>query len=318
MENDLRQLKFDDTLKAHLLKRIQTVSSYTNYSPSFLLFIEDFVSKNFESELNFFPSIAYPTFFEGEFTRIVINKSVRPDKKNSQLDNYSQIKYPPKAIEKFLPYNRASLKGQAVFYAGYGKLPVTLETKPKLGDLYTVSKWKQKEDTLISHFPIFFNERFYNDPNYEEDLLQFMKVKSSLDENVSEVILSFLSLLTDVFMKPVPQEEKIGYLFSALFANVYLTKSNPPVECIYYPSVASDYISRNIACLPETLDKYFTLTEIHESICIKSPAYNENTWLSRRISDAVNINPLAIGDIEWNLNCTTDEYSALKAHYKFE
>jgi hypothetical protein len=313
--SNLKDLKFSQKKKTILLSRIKSVREFSNMK--FPEFLEDFIIKQFEDELVFFPCITHPVYFEGTFMRIVINRSVRDDKKNKQLAEYSQVKYPPQKVAIKLPHNRASMKGQSVFYGGYGNLPVTLETKPSFGDLYTVSKWKQKEGTLLNHLPIFQNQQFFENSDYEEDIKAYKKELSSLDKNVAEVTSELFKFMTEFFMKKVDKNEKLGYLFSALFAKHYLTSDNSKVHCLYYPSVAGHFLSRNIACLPETLDNYFDCVEIHESICIQEPNEQTHGWLSIRISDAININPHAVGDIEWKLHTSEDEYNYLKSKYKF-
>ncbi len=312
---NLTDLKFSQQDKDFILSRIKSVREFSNMK--FPEFLKDFIVKQFENELIFFPCITHPVCFEGTFMRIVINKSVRDDKENKQLTEYSQIKYPPQEVASKLGYNRASMRGQSIFYGGFGNLPVTLETRPSLGDLYTVSKWKQKEGTLLNHFPIFQNQQFFENPDYEQDVKAYRKVLQSLDENVAEVTSELFNFITEVFMKKVDKNDKLGYLFSALFAKHYLTNDTSNVHCLYYPSVAGHFLSRNIACLPKTLDNYFECVEIHESVCIKEPDEQSQGWLSIRTSDAININPEAIGDIEWKLHISQDEYNNLKSKYKF-
>lgn len=68
------------------------------------------------------------------FERLVINEEVCG--KNKRLHSLEQLRYPPRTIQHKLNYNRASMKGQSVFYAGsLGPLPVTVETQTKRGQL---------------------------------------------------------------------------------------------------------------------------------------------------------------------------------------
>ena len=113
MPNDLRDLRLTQEQKEFILRRLEAARQVSRQSlPRFL---EWPLISNFESEISFFPVLAFPTHFEGEFQRVVINRTVRDDKKNERLTDYSQIKYPPAEIEHKLPYNRASLKGLCVF-----------------------------------------------------------------------------------------------------------------------------------------------------------------------------------------------------------
>ncbi|HEY4877089.1 MAG TPA: hypothetical protein VIH86_16030 [Puia sp.] len=178
-----------------------------------------------------------------------------------------------------------------------------------------MSKWRQKKDTLISHLPIFYHEAVYERPEFENDWNNHKTFLATLDNDVSEVISEFLNFMTEVFIKEVDRDNKFGYIFSSLFSNFFLTKADPLVHCVYYQSVASEYVASNIACLPKTLDEFFECVEIKECLCTHHNGSKQ--WLSRRIAEAVSINPIAIGEIEWELHITEDEYKVLKDKYDF-
>jgi len=311
MSNDLRDLKLTQLEKEFFLRRIRASRQASQYLLPRIL--ESTLINSFESEIAFFPVLAFPTHFEGDFERVVINRTVREDKKNERLTDYSQLKYPPSEIEPKLDFNRASLKGQSVFYAGCGNLSAILETQPELGDLYTVSKWRQKKNTLINHLPIFYHEAIYERPEFENDWKYHNNFLSTLNNNVSETVSEFLKFMTEVFIKKVDRDNKFGYIFSSLFSNFYLTKAQPKVHCLYYPSVASDYVASNIACLPKTLDEFFECVEVKECLCTYQNGLKQ--WGSRRIAEVININPKAIGEIEWKLHISEEEYKTLKSEY---
>lgn len=311
MLNDLRQLKLTKEQKEFILRRLNAAKKGSRHE--LLHLFETALLKEFENEISFFPILAFPINFEGEFHRVVINKDV--SKINARLTDYSQLKYPPLAIQDKLGYNRASLKGQSVFYAGAGNFAAILETRPRLGDLYTVSKWRQKKEKTLNHFPIFYHPEIYERPEFEKDLQQHTDFLNTLDADVSEVVSEFLNFMTEVFIKEINRESKVGYIFSALFSNYYLTKVSPQVHCIYYPSVASDYVASNIACLPGTLDEFFDCVEVNECLCTHHNGAKQ--WLSRRLAEVNNVNPNATGDLEWQLNISEGEYQDLKQQYKF-
>jgi hypothetical protein len=311
MPDNLRDLKLTQEQKEFILRRLKAARQVSRQLPA--RFLEPFLRNNFEDEIAFFPVIAFPTHFEGEFQRVVINRTVREDRQNVRVTDYSQIKYPPLKIEHSLNYNRASLKGQSVFYAAAGNLPSILETRPELGDLYTVSKWKQKKGTLINLFPIFYHEAIYDRPEFEKQWEFHNEFIKTLNSDVNEVVSEFLNFMTEVFIKEVNRDNKLEYIFSSLFSNYYLTKASPQVHCIYYPSVASDYVASNIACLPKTLEDFFECVDVKESLCTHHNGSKQ--WLSTRIAEAKNVNPKAIGEIEWDLNISEDEYKNLKQKY---
>lgn len=313
MPNDIRQLKLTKDQKEFILKRLNAAKTVSRHELLFLF--ESALLKEFENEISFFPVLAFPVNFEGEFERVVINKDVRGDNLNARLTDYSQLKYPPLDIQHNLGYNRASLKGESVFYAGTGNLSAIMETRPGLGDLYTVSKWRQKKGKPLNHFPIFYHPEIYERAEFEKDWQQHTDFLNSLDGNVREVVSDFLSFLTEVFIKEVDREKKAGYIFSSLFANYFLTKASPQIHCIYYPSVASEYVASNIACLPQTLDDFFECVDVKECLCTHHNGAKQ--WLSRRLAEVNNVNANAIGKIEWQLHISESEYQELKKEYKF-
>jgi len=316
MDNDLKKLKLTDQQRDFLLFKINDLRRLSKQKIT-----EDFekhLINNFQELVCFFPNLGLPVTFGDCFERIVINKDVREEGKNKRLSNYSQIKYPPKSKEKFLNYNRASMKEQSIFYGGYGMLATTLETTPKLGNLITTSKWKQKENMSLIYFPIFYKQHVALTSEFKNDWKNFLDFVESLDKNLSKVLLELLAFITEVFTKPVSKENKKEYLFSALFSNYYLTNKNSNIQCLYYPSVPCDFVSANIACLPETLDLYFDCVEVIEDIIIKEPDNYSKGWLSVRTAKAIDVSTKAIGEILWTNTKSEDELLELKKVYQFD
>jgi len=297
MPNNLADLIFTDEQKKTLLANIQFVRQLSQQKITDQL--ENWIINNFESVIGYFPHIGYSTTFSEPFERIVINKYVNEGKNNARLTNYSQIKYPPLSKEKQLNYNRASMKGQSVFYAGFGMLATTLETQPELGDVITTSKWRQKGNTSLFHFPIFYKKDSCIRAEYESDWEYFNEILKSLHPSVSGVTEELLHFMAELFTKNIDKSDKREYLFSALFSRYYLTNSKSNVQCLYYPSVPSDFVSSNLACLPATLDKYFDCIEVKEDVIIKAPDIFSKGWLSRQIAKANPVSPMAEGSICW-------------------
>ena len=259
--------------------------------------IEKYLIKNFEKLLSVVPPIGYDTTFSEPFSRLIINQDVLGV--NSSLNSYSQLKYPPKEIEPKLNYNRASLKSTSIFYGGYGSLLAFTEVKPKMGSLITVSKWKQKNDTFIHHYPIFFRKNLnLVSPEFINDYNRILEILRKLNKNTSDVYEEILDFMSEEFQKQVTSEAKINYLVSALFSNLLLNNPKYGIKCLYYPSVAAKFAASNIACLPEVLDAFFDCINVEESMVISDP-HNKNGWFTKEIRSVKSVNPLAIGPINW-------------------
>lgn len=312
INNDLRQLKLTQSERDKLLSGINNLRQLSSHRLTESM--EKFIIDNFKELVCFFPNIGISVTFGDCFERLVINKDVVGDNKNRRLVDYTQIKYPPKSIEKFLGYNRASMKGQSVFYGGYGQLATALETRPKIGDVITTSKWMQKQHMPLKYFPVFYKQEVAMASEFKNDWVEYIDFIESLDPNLSKVLLELLAFITEVFIKPVNKDNKVEYLFSALFSHYYLTNKNSNIQCLYYPSVPIGFASSNIACLPETLDSYFECVEVVEDIIIVD--HNESRgWLSIRTAEALNVNPNATGKILWSDKKSESEMEELKKMY---
>jgi len=314
--NDLKKLKLTLQQRDYYLLKIKLARNLSQQKITEKL--EKYIIKHFEELVGFFPSMAIPMTFGDCFQRLVINKDNREDKRNKRLFDYSQIKYPPKDKEKFLNYNRASLKEQAVFYGGFGELAIALEAVPKLGNLITTSKWKQKIDMPLRYLPIFYKQEVAQTSEFEKDWNKFIDLINNLDSNLSLVLIELLDFMTEVFTKPVNKGNKNEYLFSALFSNYYLTNPHSNVQCLYYPSVPCNFASSNIACLPQVLDSYFECMEVIEVVIIQAPDNYLKGWLSIKTGKAVEVNAKAIGEISWVDTKSKEEMLELKNLYEID
>lgn len=287
---NLKTAKLTDSQANHFLKQISLLRKIHKATSVFPPSIEKFITDNFNGLVGFLPFLQTRVEFGAPFERVVINRYVREDKKNSRLHNYHQIKYPPVNVAKNLPYNRANLPGQSVFYAGYGALATALETKPQTGDLYTTSCWQQKKGVGIIHIPIFHNLKLVlASPGYIDQWNDYSDMLGNLDKNVANLTKELYDFIATVFSTRVDPNNKKEYIFSALFADHFLNNKDFGVDALYYPSVPSKFSSSNIALKPSVLDKKFDLVEVKESICLSSPEPGAPGWMSHRTGMAVNI-----------------------------
>lgn len=301
--NSLRELSFTPQMRDYYLERIAILerihADIKNLGPD----LERHLRSNFKPLVGFMPILARETCFGSPFNRIVINKYVSADKSNTRLFSVDQIKYPPAEVAKSLMYNRASLPGVSLFYAGYGRLTTTLETKPQKGDLYTTSIWKQKDGSSISYIPICYAQELIDrTTEFDADWEQYAGLLQRLDSGVSIVLERLYRFITTVFTTPVDPKNKKEYIFSALFADLFLNDTDNGVDGIYYPSVPIGYIASNIALKPQVLESKFELIEVTESICTSSPPDKATGWFSKRTGIGLNTS-LSSKDIQWQ-----DEY----------
>ena len=223
-----------------------------------------------------------------DIQRVSINRFVRDDKTNNRLYHLEDLKYPPKKVLDKLYYNRASYKNQSIFYGGFGYLQALFENSPNLGDLYTVSTWKQKENTELCYVSIFHDEKVMSSSTiFENDWNHYIDQLEKLDERTRKALEKLFALITFFFIRPVDKSKKIEYLFSSYIANkIFETDHSPKIEAILYPSVPMEFIATNLAIKPEAFDRKFDFIKAEEFIVThKTPGQRQ--WGSHKIARAV-------------------------------
>jgi hypothetical protein len=219
--------------------------------------------------------------FELPFERLVINKSVLG--KNKRVHSLENLRYPPRSIQEKLDYNRASMKGQSIFYAcSMGSLPMTVETRPERGQLITHSKWKLKEGEKLNLLSIFHHEELAMANPHE--LLQpfndYLAELRKFSPKAQQAIEMIYQIIVRAFTRKVDPSNKQGYVVSALLSELFMFDPNKGVDAIYYPSVPNRGMCMNIAVKPDSLDQKFIMTQADEFVVISHPEPNKNMWWS--------------------------------------
>ena len=220
--------------------------------------------------------------------RVTINRTVTVDGSNKRLSKIENLKYPPVRIKHKLGYNRASFKNQSIFYGGFGDFQGLFENPPSTGDLFTISTWKQKDNSALCYVSI-FHDRFVQERTNEfiNDWNHYMEQLSYLDPNKRGAIEKLFSLITFFFTRPVDENKKIEYLFSSHISNkIFDLKFTPKIEAILYPSVPMKFISSNIAILPDAFDEKFTFLKAEEFIVLQN-VKGKNQWISAKLGEAI-------------------------------
>jgi hypothetical protein len=217
-----------------------------------------------------FSTIIVSDGFDGfnDLKRVSINKTIREDRSNNRLFTISDLKYPPARVIDKLYYNRASYKMQSIFYGGFGNLHALFENLPNIGDLFTLSTWRQKENTKIHYAEIFHDEIIHKHTDlYKTEWNNYCKQLETLDNTTREAIRKLFSLITFFFIRPVDPSRKIEYLLSAFLSNkIFKMNISPKIEAILYPSVPMEYIATNLAVKPDSFDDKFDFVKAEEFI----------------------------------------------------
>jgi len=102
--NDIRDLKFSNSDTSFYLNQIKVLQELFKTRSFISPQTESFIKENLEMLMGFIPFLSTTVYFGEPFQRVVINKYVREDKRNTRLQNTYQIKYPPPEVAKNLYY----------------------------------------------------------------------------------------------------------------------------------------------------------------------------------------------------------------------
>jgi hypothetical protein len=222
--------------------------------------------------------------------RVTINKTVTEDGSNRRLTKIENLRYPPEKIKYKLGYNRANFKNQSIFYGGFGDFQGLFENPPSTGDLFTISTWHQNNNSKLCYVSIFHDRSIQEQTNeFINDWNHYMEQLSFLDSNTRIAIEKLFSLITFFFTRPVDENKKIEYLFSAHIANkIFDLTYIPKIEAILFPSVPMRFISSNIAILPSAFDNKFTFVKADEYIVLQNEK-GKNQWINSKLGEATSL-----------------------------
>lgn len=261
----------------------------------------DFIVRNFKVFIGILPfcvdALNNPGFI---FHRVSINQDITGGS-NARLKNVERIIYPPVQLGNKIDYNRCNLRGTPIFYAGaHGKLPVTIETNPQLGQLITESRWKLKTGSALRLFTVAqdIEIAMKNPDHLLDDYNKYENYLSDLPARSSMVVRAAYEFLVAAFIKVVQPYRRQGYLMSALVTDFLINHPFTPVDAIFYPSVANSGSFMNVAITTSAFDKHLEFVNATEMIVYNSPMNNKAGWNGIVTGEAKCINASS-GEILW-------------------
>lgn len=279
---DLYHSDISDYEKNQYLLKIKVLREYMSKSENLLPVEIDFLKVNFSQLIAIVPYwVQNINSFSLPFERLVINQDVSPQ--NSRLQSLSNLRYPPLEIADKIDYNRASMKGTCIFYAGsMGLLPITVEVQPKLGQMISSSKWKFNARRELKLINICFSAQsaIKNHQELWEDYKTFKECLQQMQPNNRAVVIAVTEFIEEAFTRIVSPDKKQGYIMSALIADYFFNNPDQPVDAIYYPSVPNRGSAMNIAIKPEVVDELFDMIEASEGIVFNDPSNGKGGWFS--------------------------------------
>lgn len=280
---DLYNEDITEFQKQEYLTKIKVLELYMDKSDALSASEIDFLKREFPVLIGIFPiRVQHFNSFSQPFERLVINQDVCSGE-NRRIHSVTQLRYPPIEIAHKIDYNRASLKGTCLMYAGnFGMLPITIEVKPQTGQLITRSKWQFNGKRNLKMITICqdLNVALKNPDELFADYNEFQHCLDHMQPKCKEVVEKVAAFIVKAFTKKVNPAKKQGYIMSALIADLYMNKSDDLVDAIYYPSVPNDGSAMNIAIKPEVVDELFDLIEVTEDIVTSDPNSGARGWLA--------------------------------------
>ena len=161
------------------------------------------------------------------------------------LTEINQILAPPKDV---VGYNRCNLPREQVLYCATDEAAYW-ETKPKRGDVITISVFKKKDGAKANCVV----------------LPQKYKPSREVSHELMDVFNLLQEFFIEVFTKEISRDTPKEYLFSATLSSSFLfypIPSEDNVEAIIYPSIQKKLQGRNIALKNELIFEKYNILEI--------------------------------------------------------
>jgi hypothetical protein len=208
----------------------------------------EILHKEFNAFLNLdltFWADTYPT----KLYRVTNNRLIKSNKPY-KLQNITNLIGPPIGLSGI---NRCNLKGESVFYAALDLKTALWETQPKKGDYITVSEWAIKQGQKLNNHFVFHPTETNLNKESKESYEAHLKAQTSINPNLAPIFQEIMKFFAEEFMKPVDEDKKNNYLFSAIISSRFLQSAPDQngfkIESISYPSIKRDHKVTNLAIL---------------------------------------------------------------------
>ncbi len=283
--------------KTHIFKNTKDVLEKLNYfrqlSADGLHNLPDAQLASLKSEFTAFFNLNLAFFAETYPTklfRLTNNKNLYGGRK-VKLQKISDLIGPPNGLSQI---NRCSLRGESMFYAALNMETAIWETKPQKDDYITISEWKIKEDQKLFMHSIFHPEKTVINKESQSSFNAYIESKKRVQKDLAETFEEILKFFCEEFMKPVKEDQKINYLFSALMSSSLLKSNNNSndlnIEAISYPSIKMDYELTNIAIVNSLVLEKLDLVNIKVYMVTDANYDNPN----KKANDLIKVSPLIL------------------------
>lgn len=188
----------------------------------------------------------------------------------TSVDELSYIK-DKEVIEKYLTaFGRVNMPHQPIFYGAIEtsnikqqRITAIAETSELFqningvnleGELYTVSRWSNKEELNLVEV-VFSSEAIKKNPDIKRAFEKQTEFIKQTGQDDLQFYIDFLIFISNQFARPKVTHH--DYKISTAYAN--LAFRHQSVHGIAFPSVQTNYIGVNVAFEPQIIDEYFDI-----------------------------------------------------------
>lgn len=235
---------------------------------------QTFSEEDFENFKNYiFYAFNYLALVSNKLTvfqtyRLIVNEWVTG--KNEPITDINFLKYPSlDKVKELNKYNRANTPLTNSFYSAENIDTALKEIRPPTNKLVTVGVWKPKDiNKKLLGFPILHSDEAFKVNQGVQKATKAFEEHSNYNSSLfMNYMRYYFKVLGREYTKKVSHHYE--YLISALFSERIFAQHEKEsndfkYDCIVYPSVGNDYITENLAILPNTLDNDFKLTKVIE------------------------------------------------------
>ncbi|RYE12889.1 MAG: hypothetical protein EOP45_22105 [Sphingobacteriaceae bacterium] len=122
------------------------------------------------------------------------------------------------------------------------------------GELYTISRWGNKEELILAEV-VFASEAIRVNPDIRQAFEKQTEFAKQAGQDDLEFYTDFLVFISEQFARE--KQTHHDYKISTAYADLVL--KHPDIKGISFPSVQTKYVGINVLFEPQVIDEYFTV-----------------------------------------------------------
>jgi len=136
------------------------------------------------------------------------------------------------------------------------------------GELYTVSRWKNKEELMLAEI-VFAKEAIKTNPDTKRAFNKQVELAKQLNLPDIDFYMDMLIFFSEEFAR----EKRTHHDYKISNAYTELILTHPDVQGISYPSVPTKFMGQNVVFSPQVIDNFFTIETLVTQRVHKNAGY---------------------------------------------